>query len=199
MNDPKQTENAVNNTPATGQPKRVALNLGCGTLHLPGFINVDCVASVNPDQVANLDEFPWPWANDSVDHIWADHCLEHLEDTVKVMEEVHRILKPGGTFEAKVPWGNCYYYFQDPTHRHSWMDHTIEYFTSDHMPHYTNARFELVFNKLISDGRKYNIARWKVLLRSLIPFRSVLKYFIIGVYDEIHFCVRKPLANARPR
>jgi hypothetical protein len=36
------------------------LNLGCGHKHLDGAINLDRVASVNPNIVHDLDKFPWP-------------------------------------------------------------------------------------------------------------------------------------------
>jgi len=52
------------------------LNLGCGANKVVGCINVDMYG--NPDIKHNLDEYPYPFENDSVDEIYAFHLLEHL-------------------------------------------------------------------------------------------------------------------------
>jgi hypothetical protein len=41
------------------------LNLGCGYTRMDGYVNVDVSAACNPDLVADLEEVPWPWANDA--------------------------------------------------------------------------------------------------------------------------------------
>lgn len=71
------------------------LNLGCGNNYLKGYINVDRVPGI-ADLVYDLDEFPYPWPDNSVDEILMRHVLEHLQDIRKVMDELWRILKPGG-------------------------------------------------------------------------------------------------------
>lgn len=84
------------------------LDLGCGDKpREDGYTTVDCVAAFNPDVVHDLETFPWPWFNNSIEHIRMIHVLEHLgaEPSVflRIMEEIHRILVPGGTLEIVVP------------------------------------------------------------------------------------------------
>ncbi len=80
---------------------RIFLNLGCGNNKLPGYTNVDAYG--NPDQVWDLNVFPYPWDNDSVEVIEMCHVLEHLEDWWYAFKECARILKPGGTLHIRVP------------------------------------------------------------------------------------------------
>ena len=81
----------------------VYLNLGCGTRRLEGdgWVNVDAYG--DPDLVWNLNEFPYPWAENSVDAIVMLHVLEHVDKWWECFTECARILKPGGTLQINVP------------------------------------------------------------------------------------------------
>ena len=35
------------------------LNLGCGNSKIPGWTNVDKIGACSPDQVVDLEAFPW--------------------------------------------------------------------------------------------------------------------------------------------
>lgn len=80
------------------------LNLGCGDVkEPPPWINVDAYSNCNPDVVWDLDVFPYPWPDNSVDEIQIRHTLEHLENWWEAFLEMTRILKPGGTLRIHVP------------------------------------------------------------------------------------------------
>lgn len=81
----------------------IKLNLGCGEDKKEGFINIDHNALASPDILHDLNKFPYPFADSSVDHIEAFHILEHLDKPFGVMRELHRILKNGGRLLIKVP------------------------------------------------------------------------------------------------
>lgn len=44
-----------------------------------------------------------PFENDSFDFILCNHVLEHIPDDTKAMQELYRILKPGGTAILQIP------------------------------------------------------------------------------------------------
>ena len=44
-----------------------------------------------------------PFADDSYDVILCNHVLEHIPDDTKAMEELHRVLKPGGWGVFQIP------------------------------------------------------------------------------------------------
>jgi SAM-dependent methyltransferase len=85
----------------TGAPRK--LNLGCGEDYKEGYVNVDFHGHVNIDVQHDLNSIPYPFADNSFDHVLASHVLEHLDRPFVVMKELHRILKPGGTLIVKVP------------------------------------------------------------------------------------------------
>tara|TARA_R110000824_G_scaffold104214_1_gene247286 strand:+ start:1753 stop:2313 length:561 start_codon:yes stop_codon:yes gene_type:complete len=82
----------------------VKLHLGCGPKYIPGFIHVDANPYEHVDHLGGVDNLEHI-ANDSVDLIYACHVLEHFgrNEFQQVLEEWHRILKPGGVLRLSVP------------------------------------------------------------------------------------------------
>lgn len=74
------------------------LNLGCGTIPLDGYENLD---AKNCRPIYPLSEF----ADESVDEVRASHVLEHFPNAEigGVLKEWTRVLKPGGTLRIAVP------------------------------------------------------------------------------------------------
>jgi SAM-dependent methyltransferase len=52
---------------------------------------------------ANGDALRLPFPDDTFDRIIASEVLEHVSDDQMALEEIHRVLKPGGTLAATVP------------------------------------------------------------------------------------------------
>lgn len=94
------------------------LNLGCGPHKLPGYLNVDRYGE--PDLRHDLERFPWPWADDSVDEVLASHVLEHLGTTpdafIGVMKELYRVCRDGAEVRIAVPHPRHDDFLSDPTH-----------------------------------------------------------------------------------
>lgn len=79
------------------------LNLGSGEHILPNCINVDITPYKGVNQVVDLSVYPWPWKDESVDGIYANHIIEHQFDQKQFILECLRILKRGGFLRLKVP------------------------------------------------------------------------------------------------
>ena len=94
------------------------LNLGCGSRHFEGFVNVDKYG--DPDLRLDLETFPWPWQDDTVSEIFLFHVLEHLGQTTEVylsiIKELYRICHNGATIRIIVPHYRHQFFFDDPTH-----------------------------------------------------------------------------------
>jgi predicted SAM-dependent methyltransferase len=80
------------------------INLGCGPNPKPGWINLDLFDS-RADLQLDLRE-KWPFADNSVVHVYSEHVFEHFEFHNEVghfLTEAHRILLPDGIFDVGVP------------------------------------------------------------------------------------------------
>ena len=82
---------------------RTVLNLGSGRKPREDAINVDLVPGEHTDVVHDLDVLPWPFDRDQFTEVLAYDVIEHLDRLVPVMEEIHRITKPGGLVRITVP------------------------------------------------------------------------------------------------
>jgi SAM-dependent methyltransferase len=107
----------------------VKLDVGCGTKKCDGYIGIDRVDDPRVDINHELSVLPWPIGEDTVDEIRMIQVIEHLPDIVGTMEEIHRILKPGGRAVIAYPWYRSYGAYSDPTHVHFLNDRMIDYFT----------------------------------------------------------------------
>ena len=80
------------------------IDLGSGAKPIQGFANIDKNGkSLNVTLVCDLDLYPWPFKDDSVDELCISHCLKHLTDHNRAMEGIHRVLKEGAVAKVTVP------------------------------------------------------------------------------------------------
>ena len=56
--------------------KTLKLHLGCGHVHLPGFLNIDINPKLHIDLCADISNLPFD--SSSVDLIYASSVLEHF-------------------------------------------------------------------------------------------------------------------------
>lgn len=88
-----------------GVPGERVLNLGSGVSKQyanPGLVNFDIAAHDNVDVVGDGEHLPF---RDGVfDGVVLDAVIEHLAHPARVVAEVRRVLKPGGTVLAQVPF-----------------------------------------------------------------------------------------------
>jgi SAM-dependent methyltransferase len=145
---------------------RHVLQLGAGRQRLAveagdRLVRLDLRPDTRPDVVWNLDRFPYPFADDTFDYIDCTDVLEHLFDLVRVMEELHRIGKPGCRIHIATPHFSSSNSYTDPTHLHHLAYRSFDYFTGDNpWSFYSRVRFakrrsEIVFhpsplNRLVS-------------------------------------------------
>jgi len=107
------------------------LNLGCCDALLPGFVNVDITPAPGVE-VTDLTK-RWPWPDNSVEQVRARDIIEHLPDKIFTMNELWRILKPGGRAEVAVPTTEGSGAWQDPTHVSFWNRRSFMYYEADNL------------------------------------------------------------------
>lgn len=107
------------------------LNLGCGRSPLPGWVNVDLVKLPGIDVVADLDACrttPLPFADGSASTLRMIHVLEHINDTLGLMQELHRVAEPGASLQVQCPYGSSDDAYEDPTHKQRFFMNSFVFF-----------------------------------------------------------------------
>lgn len=111
------------------------LNIGSGFTRKDGFINVDLGPCIDDkgeqftDVICNIEKEALPYEDNSVDEIACFEVLEHLDDLIFAMNEMWRVLKPGGILKGKVPSEGGRGALADPTHKRVFLTDTFDYFT----------------------------------------------------------------------
>lgn len=70
------------------------------------FEGMIAAGEIPPDRFAGVlrgDATALPFADGSFDHVITSEVLEHIQDDVSAIAELHRVLKPGGTLAVTVP------------------------------------------------------------------------------------------------
>ena len=177
------------------------LNLGCGRFKKEGYVNVDFCNETFPDVLHDLNKFPYPFPDNSFDVIEADHVLEHLNDPFGAMKELHRILKPGGALEIRVPHFSRG--FTHPDHKRGFDVSFPYYFNPSFRGGYTGVQFVCRSMRYTWFAQPYlkrtvmpmplfycGVAFGKVadLFANIAPFVcSRFWCFLVGGFEELRF------------
>lgn len=130
--------------------EKIILNLGCGKTRIPESIGVDKYPVEDyVDVIHDLDITPYPFEDNYADEIHLYHVLEHLHDPLMKMEEIHRILKPGGVLYMRVPHFSSMGAFTDITHVRPFAYASFDYFDKNSYHHfYTKKEFEILHKEI---------------------------------------------------
>lgn len=110
----------------------IKLDIGCGAAKQHDFVGIDSRKLPGVDIVHNVEEFPWPLPDNCASLAMASHLVEHINPHggvfLRFMDEVWRVLKPGGKFMITTPYAGSSGYWQDPTHCNGCNEITWAYF-----------------------------------------------------------------------
>lgn len=118
-------------TPADCTPSQVSgarlLNLGCGEDYVEGAVNVDEFAH-KVDVRHDLNRIPYPFPDNAFDAIRCMNIIEHLDDVIATMRELHRIGRPGCRVSIRVPHFRSACLYEDITHRRGFAWRSFDVF-----------------------------------------------------------------------
>lgn len=138
------------------------LNLGCGQSPIMGAVNLDHRPAPGVDVCAGADRLPFP--SNCFTAVLASHVLEHMRNLPQAIEEIYRMLKPGGLLAAWVPYG--FWSLANPYHTRVFNKLTLKVLTEAGSPDLDRNRV----NWHLVSARTYNNTRGKgygLLNRSL--------------------------------
>jgi len=103
------------------------INIGAGATHIPGFVNID--VAQRADISLDLNDSPLPFDDNSVDLAFSYHTLEHVENYLFALGEIHRVLKHGAPFLVGLPYVSLTYWHQvNPYHLHDFNEDSFDFF-----------------------------------------------------------------------
>jgi len=147
------------------------LDIGCGADKVEGALGIDRIPRDNVNVVCELGAPVWPFADDTFDEIHAIHVMEHMEDPLHFMNEIHRVGKPGCRVVIRTPHKSHIESFRDPTHKFHFVLETFDYF---------NGSDDL--NKLYGQ-KPFNIIK-KDVLRISKPGRWICDLFSLRHWER---------------
>jgi SAM-dependent methyltransferase len=112
------------------RPDRV-LDIGCGhAKQLAASVGLDRHGFPPVDVIADLD-CRFPFGDEVFDQVFAVHVLEHIRDVERLMNEIHRVLRPRGVLHVIVPRWDHVNAVADPTHLRLFHVQTFKHFCTD--------------------------------------------------------------------
>lgn len=119
------------------------LDIGCGTNKIPGAIGMDVNPRSAADMIHDLDDVPYPFADNQFDEVIGGHVIEHVRDPMAVVAELHRITRPGGLIKLVAPHWTNPDFATDLTHRNHINSYSFRNMTQGRevFPFYTEVRF----------------------------------------------------------
>lgn len=111
------------------------LDIACGLVNDPAFVSLDRYVwpghEAAVDVIADLER-PLPFSDGVFSEARAHDALEHVHRLLPLMDELWRVLEPGGLLDVEVPKFPHPDSVGDPTHVRYFVPVTFMYFTPDY-------------------------------------------------------------------
>ena len=197
--------------------QEIRLNLGCGRDIKEGWVNIDSVKLPGVDLKFDFEKcgkkisddyapYCLPYCDNAVDEMLLSHTLEHIQNSLGLMQELHRIAKPGSLLTVRVPYGSSDDADEDPTHVRRYFIGSWGYFSQ---PFYWRAdygyrgdwkveRLTLVVSKA-KYGPMLSTATIdpQAILQSVYSLRNVVQEMVV-VLSAVK-PIREPLKELQPQ
>jgi hypothetical protein len=108
------------------------LDLGSGQIGAKeGYEGVDKFPYIDVAHLVDLESFPWPWEDSTVEGIHCAQLVEHVRDLVGFMGEMWRVCKDGAEIHIAHPYQFNVRAWQDPTHVRAINEVSFFYFSKE--------------------------------------------------------------------
>jgi SAM-dependent methyltransferase len=154
------------------------LYIGGAGRDVPGYVNLDLFAVAGVDVAADAEFLPF--ADGQFQRVECDAVLEHVRDPVRVMQEIRRVLAPGGYAHLVTPF--CHPFHEYPKdYRRFTLDGLRELACGMEVvaegwrtgPTATLLVFTLEYAKMLLPSRAWRVIAHGVLGWLLFPLRYV--------------------------
>jgi ubiquinone/menaquinone biosynthesis C-methylase UbiE len=107
-----------------------------------------------------------PFADGSFDYVYSHGVLMHSSEPRQIVEEILRVLRPGGRFNvhvyARISYFACWRFLQHGREWKLWIENSRDPL---HIDVYTKRSLQSLFRPTVLQVRKYHCKPWSVLER----------------------------------
>lgn len=115
------------------------LNVGSGKHVLKDWINLDNQPHPGVEIIHDLNwDTPMPLEDNCIDEFLISHVLEHIPNTLKVMEKLYRVAKPNAEITIACPYAFSDASIEDQTHIRFFVENSCCFFSQ---PVYCNNSY----------------------------------------------------------
>jgi len=170
----------------------MVLDIGCGKRKVsPDAVGIDVSPDSAADHIWDLDQYPWPLADNQFGRIHMSHVIEHLADPMRAMAEVHRVSCDGAEVLVITPHFSSHNSYTDPTHKRHLAARSFEYFTGNDFPSFGGSpfRFDIVSVELTFGGNLVLDNLGRLIARLSLPWYERHAAWILPALD-IRCCLK---------
>jgi len=157
------------------------IDLGGATGKPAGYYSIDLRAGADIRYDLNKDI---PAKDNSIGIVRAYDILEHLADPVQIMNEIFRVLAPGGWLMASIPSTDGRGAFQDPSHVSFWNENSAWYYTN---PQYARFVDRITCRFQVSRVLNWFPSEWHE--KNRIPYVDVQLIAVKPGYEPVGECL----------
>ena len=158
-----------------------SLDLGCGINKRPGSIGVDSNRDTAADVIADINSGSLPFRDSTFDEVTLIHVIEHVDNVIHTVEELHRVCRTGGVIRLETPHYTDFSSWCDPTHRWHLNTFSFRYFTEDGgFSYYSHRRLRerKLHVKLL---RLWRLLGFEFLVNNFHGFRKFWEHYLCFV------------------
>lgn len=152
--------------------------------------------------VFDLNEFPWPVADNSWGYVEMSDVLEHLKgDLTEIMDELHRVMRPGGYVYIHTAEAGSWQMMKDPTHVQGFQTSSFNYYDpafpeGEHYA-YTDRKWKIVKRTMDAGGLVFVMQPRKEAVTFVEHFGVDVDGETVHIPEKCDTC-RKENTNGRP-
>ena len=182
------------------------LYLGGAGRRVPGYVNLDILRVPGVDVTADAEQLPFP--PNLFQRVECDAVLEHVRDPHRVLEEIYRVLLPGGYAHLVAPF--CHPFHEYPRDYRRFSLDGLKELAGDRFeiiaqgwrtgPTATMLVFTIEYVKLWLPWRPWRAIAHGILGWLLFPFRYLDLFFVNSsragrIGNHCYLWIRKPAAR----
>ena len=122
-----------------------------------------------------------PFRGGTFDEASVIHVIEHVDDVIHTMEELHRVCRAGGVIRLETPHYTDFSSFCDPTHKWHLNSFSFRYFTADGGFSYYSRRRMRERRLEVKLLRFWKLLGFELLVNNSRAFRKFWEHYLCFV------------------